>query len=114
MVMIILFFFPSRSRHTRYWRDWSSDVCSSDLGDAARLERDPELAVEIQGQAPLDEACAEAAALRHLNGRPAALLPVQVQRSEERRVGKESRSRWAPYHLKKKKRKQVIVYDTKH
>src|SRR5919112_3516325 len=26
------FFFPSRSRHTRYWRDWSSDVCSSDLG----------------------------------------------------------------------------------
>src|SRR3712207_2791235 len=25
------FFFSSRSRHTRYWRDWSSDVCSSDL-----------------------------------------------------------------------------------
>src|SRR3712207_6632661 len=27
-----LFFFSSRRRHTRYWRDWSSDVCSSDLG----------------------------------------------------------------------------------
>src|SRR3712207_2466394 len=27
----ISFFFSSRSRHTRYWRDWSSDVCSSDL-----------------------------------------------------------------------------------
>src|SRR5258707_2283634 len=27
----ILFFFSSRRRHTRYWRDWSSDVCSSDL-----------------------------------------------------------------------------------
>src|SRR5882757_3148715 len=26
------FFFSSRRRHTRYWRDWSSDVCSSDLG----------------------------------------------------------------------------------
>ena len=26
-----LFFFSSRRRHTRYWRDWSSDVCSSDL-----------------------------------------------------------------------------------
>src|SRR3712207_6850958 len=24
-------FFSSRMRHTRYWRDWSSDVCSSDL-----------------------------------------------------------------------------------
>src|SRR3712207_6896799 len=30
------FFFSSRRRHTRYWRDWSSDVCSSDLG-AERL-----------------------------------------------------------------------------
>src|SRR3712207_4969047 len=29
---VFLFFFSSRRRHTRYWRDWSSDVCSSDLG----------------------------------------------------------------------------------
>src|SRR3712207_1919856 len=28
---VIVFFFSSRRRHTRYWRDWSSDVCSSDL-----------------------------------------------------------------------------------
>src|SRR3712207_6966196 len=28
----MLCFFSSRRRHTRYWRDWSSDVCSSDLG----------------------------------------------------------------------------------
>src|SRR3712207_7164389 len=28
---VIFFFFSSRRRHTRYWRDWSSDVCSSDL-----------------------------------------------------------------------------------
>src|SRR3712207_2747268 len=27
----VVFFFSSRRRHTRYWRDWSSDVCSSDL-----------------------------------------------------------------------------------
>src|SRR3712207_7245476 len=27
-------FFSSRRRHTRYWRDWSSDVCSSDLWTA--------------------------------------------------------------------------------
>src|SRR3712207_31247 len=29
--MMLVFFFSSRRRHTRYWRDWSSDVCSSDL-----------------------------------------------------------------------------------
>src|SRR3712207_9581522 len=27
----VIFCFSSRRRHTRYWRDWSSDVCSSDL-----------------------------------------------------------------------------------
>src|SRR3712207_1436380 len=26
-----MFFFSSRRRHTTYWRDWSSNVCSSDL-----------------------------------------------------------------------------------
>src|SRR5438445_203006 len=29
--IMFFFFFSSRRRHTRYWRDWSSDVCSSDL-----------------------------------------------------------------------------------
>src|SRR3712207_7682503 len=33
---VLFFFFSSRRRHTRYWRDWSSDVCSSDLGQVAR------------------------------------------------------------------------------
>src|SRR5215203_1604157 len=32
VVFSFFFFFSSRRRHTRYWRDWSSDVCSSDLG----------------------------------------------------------------------------------
>src|SRR5438445_5888318 len=32
------FFFSSRRRHTRYWRDWSSDVCSSDLKRLDRIE----------------------------------------------------------------------------
>src|SRR3712207_6880673 len=31
LLYIFFFFFSSRRRHTRYWRDWSSDVCSSDL-----------------------------------------------------------------------------------
>src|SRR3712207_8087829 len=32
------FFFSSRRRHTRYWRDWSSDVCSSDLSVGVAYE----------------------------------------------------------------------------
>src|SRR5258707_2052260 len=34
-ICFIFFFFSSRRRHTRYWRDWSSDVCSSDLPNKA-------------------------------------------------------------------------------
>src|SRR6185295_19194111 len=33
-LIVFFFFFSSRRRHTRYWRDWSSDVCSSDLANA--------------------------------------------------------------------------------
>src|SRR3712207_1808800 len=32
-----MFFFSSRRRHTRYWRDWSSDVCSSDLHQSSTM-----------------------------------------------------------------------------
>src|SRR5438128_3593744 len=32
MLLFFFFFFSSRRRHTRCYRDWSSDVCSSDLG----------------------------------------------------------------------------------
>src|SRR4051812_46429000 len=71
-----LFFFSSRRRHTRLTCDWSSDVCSSDL--AQRDEGD--------------------GGVEHRERRPARAAP----RSEERRVGKECRSRWSPYHLKKK------------
>src|SRR5215210_3616285 len=37
MYYIFFFFFSSRRRHTRYIGDWSSDVCSSDLGELARV-----------------------------------------------------------------------------
>src|SRR6266478_7477300 len=35
MVLYLFFFFSSRRRHTRFDCDWSSDVCSSDLGEIA-------------------------------------------------------------------------------
>src|SRR6266508_6367418 len=34
---MIFFFFSSRRRHTRWPRDWSSDVCSSDLGPVVQI-----------------------------------------------------------------------------
>src|SRR5690554_1162462 len=41
MCVIDLFFFSSRRRHTRCGRDWSSDVCSSDLKYIAMAPEDP-------------------------------------------------------------------------
>src|SRR5437868_12924291 len=37
-----LFFFSSRRRHTRSKRDWSSDVCSSDLTPSWKVSREPQ------------------------------------------------------------------------
>src|SRR5690625_4130942 len=39
MVILRFFFFSSRRRHTRWPRDWSSDVCSSDLDQLVLIER---------------------------------------------------------------------------
>src|SRR6266700_7288811 len=47
MFIIFFFFFSSRRRHTSFSRDWSSDVCSSDL-DPAGLQK---YAAEIAGSA---------------------------------------------------------------
>src|SRR3712207_7187883 len=94
------FFFSSRRRHTRYWRDWSSDVCSSDL----------ETTAGSGGRRPIPRVRARVAVVAAALVAVAALGragPVLAQsypggtvshRSEERRVGKECRSRWSPYH----------------
>src|SRR5438477_10932375 len=74
------FFFSSRRRHTRLTCDWSSDVCSSDLGffqvRKPSAWKKPSSAV-----------------------RPPTIASA---RSEERRVGKECRCRWSAWHAKKK------------
>src|SRR5215203_4360453 len=44
------FFFSSRRRHTRYWRDWSSDVCSSDLGSVVVFELSTTCGTDYPGQ----------------------------------------------------------------
>src|SRR5205807_7728053 len=95
------FFFSSRRRHTRLQGDWSSDVCSSDLGAVRALAqafpvpaRGGTIKFKIGISAPLELIGPSRARL---------VLPALVDRnfsfaadlrSEERRVGKECRSRW--------------------
>src|SRR5207302_5987076 len=84
------FFFSSRRRHTRFSRDWSSDVCSSDLvtpkvGSAFLIGA----TADVTGRLELD------AALILGPGLVSSMsYSVNPPRSEERRVGKECRSRW--------------------
>src|SRR5437764_12143807 len=75
------FFFSSRRRHTRYIGDWSSDVCSSDLEALDLAGGVIRRVVEIE-DSRRDAVVAEL--VHH----------VRADRSEERRVGKEGRSRW--------------------
>src|SRR6201989_2188199 len=82
-----LFFFSSRRRHTSSLRDWSSDVCSSDLA-SSRL---PSVAESPHVRRAGSQRCRRAS----------------PSRSEERRVGKECRSRWSPYHLIKSVARRV-------
>src|SRR3712207_8253095 len=87
------FFFSSRRRHTRYWRDWSSDVCSSDLGK--NLSQGSRSAPDAELLAPGEEAELAFSDEEFHSFREFA---ERLNRSEERRVGKECRSRWSPYH----------------
>src|SRR5207249_10529277 len=77
LMRLNVFFFSSRRRHTRSKRDWSSDVCSSDLQTGkealAKYPADPGIRTSY------------------------ALLLGENERSEERRVGKECRTRSSPY-----------------
>src|SRR5256885_5771945 len=98
----IFFFFSSRRRHTRLQGDWSSDVCSSDLPSRTQAwtaSHSSSVKAELL------------AAGLPIRGAPRALditststpfnaswLNFRLPRSEERRVGKECRSRWSPYH----------------
>src|SRR3712207_7164073 len=96
------FFFSSRRRHTRYWRDWSSDVCSSDLPTDGLLGWHLLFGPANGWVRPGSEASPATTysvftADRSI-ARRAASSRVHHTRSEERRVGKECRSRWSPYH----------------
>src|SRR3712207_8047423 len=100
MYRAYIFFFSSRRRHTRYWRDWSSDVCSSDLITSADIldaldDLDAlDLAVDV---VQIDDGWSRGLG-EWLSPSPGVASLPDLVRSEERRVGKECRSRWSPYH----------------
>src|SRR3712207_1223514 len=157
----MFFFFSSRRRHTRYWRDWSSDVCSSDLelkhinaGDYFKIKLpDNKYISTIEGVRELstsdgtvlgtytikdgilktvfnelgadqdgedgwfviDGSAKEAGNDINIPSGNGGIVNISIKppangggggggggndhgRSEERRVGKECRSRWSPYH----------------
>src|SRR5256885_12970969 len=97
-----LFFFSSRRRHTRLQGDWSSDVCSSDLSTSITLASSPNSDFAVGDVFMIDQLY-DGTKVKNSSvtfaHRPNRAYCVIVQcRSEERRVGKECRSRWSPYH----------------
>src|SRR5205809_5723048 len=103
-LIFFFFFFSSRRRHTRCSRDWSSDVCSSDLGGATGSWRCFSFACRT---APCEPAIVRSrgkqkrnTSMNQLRHRLLLLASTAI-RSEERRVGKECKSHCERYHEKK-------------
>src|SRR2546426_1695897 len=90
----LFFFFSSRRRHTRLQGDWSSDVCSSDLARLTVNSSRPDAARTTQKMS----ASSGAVSSTMFASSSVTRTSYSEKRSEERRVGKECRSRWSPYH----------------
>src|SRR5204862_2742736 len=98
--------FSSRRRHTRSLRDWSSDVCSSDLGivhPPSQKNSHVSPALDRIALKALSKDVGERYATasefsmdlhRFMQEKKIAYSSQELARSEERRVGKECRSRW--------------------
>src|SRR5206468_5266853 len=105
----MLFFFSSRRRHTRSDRDWSSDVCSSDLAHGVeqddvgqrRGERGDRIVARVCRPDVLQLLVLVEPVLHQPRERR-RVVAVEDARSEERRVGKECRSRWWAWQYKTK------------
>ena len=102
--IFFFFFFSSRRRHTRLVRDWSSDVCSSDLWFACVGTSDGTVHQMLRDFMMFDRSCSKLYIYIYMTvlgkrlEKPETNSRSFALRSEERRVGKECRSRWSPYH----------------
>src|SRR5260221_10879670 len=95
--IFIIFFFSSRRRHTRSLCDWSSDVCSSDLCAILFLFAMENFAQRTANAQQLKTGASQKKEVSEKKLKD-VLTELKDHRSEERRVGKECRSRWSPYH----------------
>src|SRR5207302_7663726 len=98
-----VFFFSSRRRHTRFSRDWSSDVCSSDLTAHSLPANRAELCRTLVATELVQDRARLIRDLRHLGALVAettteGIGEAAVNRSEERRVGKECGCRGGAEH----------------
>src|SRR5688572_32665089 len=101
--LFFFFFFSSRRRHTRFDCDWSSDMCSSDLEEeygqtVSTYTIGRAIASLPDGGWPIKKVTDSLRARRGGEGSVAV-----AGRSEERRVGKECRSRGSSDHERKKR-----------
>src|SRR3546814_19803396 len=101
--------------------DWSSDVCSSDLNHQHRSDRHRVIKVMHASARlrPGPEPLAQVLVARRVAGADAGGCAAQLlERSEDRRVGKEGvstrSSRWSPYHDKKNTNKHNPRKTTRH
>src|SRR5690625_7834032 len=102
LTLSLFFFFSSRRRHTRWPRDWSSDVCSSDLhGLVHDLRDDARTGVDH----PPGVLARELGVVTD-HGDDVVHVALRL-RSEERRVGKEGMSALRAFELKKNRELQT-------
>src|SRR3546814_2893997 len=95
----VFFFFKQKTAYEMRISDWSSDVCSSDLTAAGEANNQAALLLNVGLADYADLEVSDVEAPAQTIDDPAR---VRVERSEERRVGKECvstcRSRWSPDH----------------
>src|SRR5437870_9822735 len=94
-----MFFFSSRRRHTRWPRDWSSDVCSSDLDLDVEIINPDHLIAHLTAGGKIEM---EIKVEKGRGYQPATVRVKPEGRSEERRVGKECRARGSADQCRKK------------
>src|SRR5690606_41080438 len=95
----VLFFFSSRRRHTRFSRDWSSDVCSSDLTLIIAVSIPTSVLLTFLTVYMLGYSLNMLTLIGLGLGvgmmvDSSIVILESIYRSEERRVGKECRTRW--------------------
>src|SRR5699024_11256212 len=95
------FFFSSRRRHTRSKRDWSSDVCSSDLEFYQKG-----LVAMWRAYETYQPDKGVLSTYFNYSIRHRLIDLIQKKRSEERRVGKEWKSRWSRNQYNKKRKRK--------